>query len=99
MNNSILLSPHFSLQEFTKSATARSHGIRNEPAPENVENLEGTVRPHAGAAPDGAGLAHSHHQRVPLRATQPHTGQALQSEPAHARPGGGLLCRLERTDR
>ena len=33
------LSPHFELQEFTKSATARSHGIKNEPAAEHVENL------------------------------------------------------------
>ena len=34
-----ILSPHFSLSEFTKSATARSHGIKNEPAAEHVENL------------------------------------------------------------
>ena len=34
-----VLSPHFALSEFTKSATARSHGIKNEPAPEHVENL------------------------------------------------------------
>ena len=40
MNNNILLSPHFRLQELTKSATAHSHGIRNEPAPEHVENLK-----------------------------------------------------------
>ena len=33
------LSPHFELLEFTKSATARSHGIKNEPAAEHVENL------------------------------------------------------------
>lgn len=36
----ISLSPHFALNEFTKSATARSHGIKNEPAPEHVENLK-----------------------------------------------------------
>ena len=35
----ISLSSHFSLREFTKSATARSHGIKNEPAPEQVDNL------------------------------------------------------------
>ena len=34
------LSEHFALSEFTKSATARSHGIKNEPAPEQVENLK-----------------------------------------------------------
>ena len=40
MTSNISLSPHFSLSEFTKSATARSHGIKNEPAPEQVENLK-----------------------------------------------------------
>lgn len=35
----IQLTPHFQLQEFTKSATARDHGIKNNPAPEHVENL------------------------------------------------------------
>ena len=39
MSNNEFLSPHFSLSEFTKSATARSHGIKNEPAAEHVENL------------------------------------------------------------
>ena len=39
MDSNIYLSPHFALSEFTKSATARSHGIKNEPAPEHVENL------------------------------------------------------------
>lgn len=39
MTSNISLSPHFSLSEFTKSATARSHGIKNEPDPEHVENL------------------------------------------------------------
>ena len=33
------LTPHFELSEFTASATARSHGIKNEPAAEHVENL------------------------------------------------------------
>ena len=40
MTSNISLSPHFVLSEFTKSATARSHGIKNEPAPEQVENLK-----------------------------------------------------------
>ena len=39
MTSNISLSPHFSLSEFTNSATARSHGIKNEPAAEHVENL------------------------------------------------------------
>ena len=40
MTSNISLSPHFALSEFTKSATARSHGIKNEPGPEQVENLQ-----------------------------------------------------------
>lgn len=39
MQNNISLSPHFELQEFTKSATARDHGLKNEPSAEHVENL------------------------------------------------------------
>ena len=38
-NNSKLLTPHFTLQEFTESATAKKHGIVNEPPSETVENL------------------------------------------------------------
>ena len=34
------LTPHFELQEFTESATARSHGIANVPSFEAVENLK-----------------------------------------------------------
>ena len=36
----IYLSPHFELREFTESATARKHGIVNEPPAEAVENLK-----------------------------------------------------------
>ena len=39
MNSNIYLSPHFKLNEFTKSRTARQHGIDNTPPPEAVENL------------------------------------------------------------
>lgn len=39
MNSNIYLSPHFKLNEFTKSRTARQHGIDNAPPPEAVENL------------------------------------------------------------
>ena len=35
-----LLTPHFALQEFIRSATARKHGIANYPPPEAVENLK-----------------------------------------------------------
>ena len=37
--NNILLSPHFCLDEFTKSSTAIKHGIQNNPPQEAVENL------------------------------------------------------------
>ena len=37
--NNILLSPHFCLDEFTKSSTAIKHGIQNNPHQEAVENL------------------------------------------------------------
>ena len=47
--NNISLSPHFSLSEFTKSATALRHGISNVPPPEAVKNLKalcaGTLEP------------------------------------------------------
>ena len=39
MNSNIYLSPHFKLNEFTKSRTARQHGIDNTPPPEAVEKL------------------------------------------------------------
>ena len=35
-----LLTPHFALHEFIRSATARKHGIANNPPPEAVENLK-----------------------------------------------------------
>ena len=37
--NNELLTPHFALLEFTESATARKHGIRNSPPQEAVRNL------------------------------------------------------------
>ena len=49
MNSNIYLSPHFSLSEFTASATARKYGIVNEAPDEAVENLRrlcyGTLEP------------------------------------------------------
>lgn len=35
-----VLSPHFSLSEFTKSSTAMKHGIKNTPPQEAVDNLK-----------------------------------------------------------
>ena len=37
--DNIIFTPHFTLLEFTESATARKHGIDNIPTPEVVENL------------------------------------------------------------
>ena len=39
MKDNTVLTPHFKLQEFTESATAKKHGIANVPPPEAVENL------------------------------------------------------------
>lgn len=39
MKDNTVLTPHFKLREFTESATARKHGIMNEPTAEAVENL------------------------------------------------------------
>ena len=39
MNSNIYLSPHFKLNEFIKSRTARENSIDNTPPPEAVENL------------------------------------------------------------
>ena len=39
MKDNTVLTPHFKLREFTKSATAKKHGIDNRPTPEVVENL------------------------------------------------------------
>ena len=35
-----VLSPHFCLEEFTKSSTAMKHGIKNTPPQEAVDNLK-----------------------------------------------------------
>lgn len=40
MKDNTLLTPHFALREFTKSATAMKHGIDNQPTPEVVDNLK-----------------------------------------------------------
>lgn len=49
MKDNTVLTPHFQLREFTESATARKHGIVNEPTAEAVENLRrlciGTLEP------------------------------------------------------
>lgn len=70
------LSPHFTLQEFTESATAKKHGIVNEPPQEAVENLkrlcEGTLEPLREAI------------GLPIIVTSGFRTQALNSILAHA---------------
>lgn len=39
----IMLSPHFTLEEFTVSQTAAREGISNQPSPEHFENLKKTA--------------------------------------------------------
>lgn len=39
-SNNQQLSPHFRLDEFTKSTTARKHGIENNPPQEAINNLQ-----------------------------------------------------------
>ena len=74
--SNISLSPHFELREFTKSATARSHGIKNEPAPEHVENLKAlcvhTLEPLREAL------------RLPVIITSGFRTKALNSKLAHS---------------
>ena len=70
------LSPHFTLQEFTESATAKKYGIVNEPPQEAVENLkrlcEGTLEPLREAIPH------------PIIVTSGYRTKALNAMLAHA---------------
>jgi hypothetical protein len=34
------LSPHFTLAEFTRSESAKRHGVSNQPTPEHLENIK-----------------------------------------------------------
>ena len=42
------LSKYFSLEEFTRSDTARRLGISNDPTPEHIQNLSDIVRAAGG---------------------------------------------------
>ena len=76
MNSNISLSPHFCLDEFTKSATARDYGINNEPSAEHVENLRAlcvhTLEPLREAL------------RLPVVITSGFRTKALNSKLAHS---------------
>ena len=72
----INLSPHFVLDEFTESATARKHGIVNTPPPEAVNNLKalcwGNLEPLREAL------------QLPVVITSGYRTKALNSLLAHA---------------
>lgn len=72
----INLSPHFVLDEFTESATARKHGIVNTPPPEAVNNLKalcwGNLEPLREAL------------QLPVVVTSGYRTKALNSLLAHA---------------
>ena len=72
----ISLSPHFCLDEFTKSATARSHGIKNEPAPEQVDNLRALCQGCLEPLREALGL--------PVVITSGYRTKALNSMLAHS---------------
>ena len=76
MTSNISLSPHFCLDEFTKSATARSHGIKNEPAPEHVENLKALCQGCLEPLREALGL--------PVVITSGYRTKALNSMLAHS---------------
>ena len=76
MTSNISLSPHFSLSEFTKSATARSHGIKNEPAPEQVDNLKALCQGCLEPLREALGL--------PVVITSGYRTKALNSRLAHS---------------
>ena len=72
----ISVSPHFCLDEFTKSATARSHGIKNEPAPEQVDNLRALCQGCLEPLREALGL--------PVVITSGYRTKALNSMLAHS---------------
>ena len=76
MQNNNLLSPHFALNEFTESATARKHGIVNTPPLEAVNNLKalccGNLEPLREAL------------QLPVVITSGYRTKALNSLLAHA---------------
>ena len=76
MTSNISLSPHFCLDEFTKSSTAMKHGIKNTPPQEAVDNLKalclGCMEPLREAL------------RLPVVITSGYRTKALNSMLAHS---------------
>lgn len=76
MTSNISLSPHFCLNEFTKSATARSHGIKNTPPQEAVDNLKALCQGCLEPLREALGL--------PVVITSGYRTKALNSMLAHS---------------
>ena len=76
MTSNISLSPHFSLSEFTESATARKHGIDNTPPQEAVDNLKALCQGCLEPLREALGL--------PVVITSGYRTKALNSMLAHS---------------
>ena len=71
-----VLSPHFSLSEFTKSSTAMKHGIKNTPPQEAVDNLKALCQGCLEPLREALGL--------PVVITSGYRTKALNSMLAHS---------------
>ena len=76
MTSNISLSPHFVLSEFTKSATAMKHGIKNTPPQEAVDNLKALCQGCLEPLREALGL--------PVVITSGYRTKALNSMLAHS---------------
>ena len=76
MCNNEFLSPHFELQEFTESATARKYGIDNTPPPEAVRNLRALCVHTLEPLREALGL--------PIIITSGYRAKALNNKLAHS---------------
>ena len=74
--SNIYLSPHFALSEFTKSATATKHGIKNTPPQEAVDNLKALCQGCLEPLREALGL--------PVVITSGYRTKALNSMLAHS---------------
>ena len=76
MTSNISLSPHFCLDEFTKSSTAMKHGIKNIPPQEAVDNLKALCQGCLEPLREALGL--------PVVITSGYRTKALNSMLAHS---------------
>ena len=78
------LSPHFELQEFTESATARKYGIDNTPPPEAVKNLRALCVHTLEPLREALGL--------PIIITSGYRCKALNNKLAHSSDKSQHMC-------